>query len=96
MSRAAAGKPLCFVQVGLESLIMPAADANKLMALLASAVACERDWPSGLRSERYIVKDRPLKVSIETIHPSQVDMPPGASPEPTARPKRRLLTGGGL
>jgi hypothetical protein len=92
VSRAAAPKPLCLVQVGLETLIMPAADAQKLMALLTNAVECDRDWKAGLR-ERFVVKEQPLRVSIETISASQVVMPESAAPVAAARGQRLRLKG---
>lgn len=67
-------RPMACVQLGgLDEYMLPFADAQRLVAIMANAVSCRRQYRSG-DGWLYEVDQphRPVDVELRTVHPGQV------------------------
>lgn len=80
---AAHAKQYCIVTLGFQRLLLPKAQALKLMDLASTAMTVDLDYSGN--GIRYRVEN-PLEVEVTTVRPGQLVMPT-AELKP-ARPKR--------
>lgn len=83
---------LCFVQVGLEQMLIPHEDALALMRLVKRAVLCNRDYRDG--TFRYTPVDR-VEVSVQTVRQDQIVARAPAPDYPGPERRKPLLIEGG-
>jgi len=83
---ASQAKQYCIVTLGYQRLLLPKAQALKLMDLASTAMTVDYDYSGD--GIRYRV-EAPLEVEVTTVRPGQVVMP-AAEMNPT-RPKRGQL-----
>ncbi len=60
---------LCVITIDHYSLLMPATDGLKMMALLGRAKKAERDW--GNLDDRYFIGERPNR-ELKVVSPKNV------------------------
>lgn len=81
--------PMACVTIDFVHLLMPAADAMKVVALMGQAVRVEPDWKTGRRNMTYEVAPDPIIVAYVAVRADQVVMPAGAeatAPHPARQP----------
>lgn len=72
MSRATPPKTICAIEIGYSTFVMPLDKALKVMALMEDSVSCEKHYAE--REFRFRLREKP-EVTVQTIKPSQCDMP---------------------
>lgn len=73
MTRANTASPMCFISVGMTDVLMPVEKGLKLVALLQSAVECDRRYE--LRGYAYMPSIEPLRVEFALVNADQLRAP---------------------
>ena len=76
---------MCCVRIGYQSLLMPAAQAMKVVEMLQSAVTCKEDYTGG--HSTYQVGPQP-NVEMSFVRPDQVRAPTSPEEQPGYAPLR--------
>lgn len=83
MTRTAKPIPMCVVEVGYQTFLLPSSEGMKLVQLMQNAFAVEATYED--QSYSYFVKEQP-EVELKLVKPSQIRK----RFESTAEPVRRL------
>lgn len=79
-------EPMCAVDIGYQTYLMPATAGMKLVQLLTQAVECDKDYEDG--GYVYTAGDQ-VSVSYRNVRSAQIRMPAGKT-EPVPRRLPRL------
>lgn len=82
MTRAAKSVPMCVVEIGYQTFLLPSSDGMKLVQLMQSAFAVEATYED--RCYSYFVKEQP-EVELKLVKPSQIRQRFEGASEPVRR-----------
>ncbi|WAC71121.1 hypothetical protein OU995_16110 [Roseateles sp. SL47] len=84
---AIAQKPMAYVEIGHDGYLVPLADGQRLVGILASAVKARQDYRGGLEMVYEVQHEaEPARASLTIVQPKQVVV---AREEPEASHKHR-------
>lgn len=69
---------MCAVQIGYQTVLMPAASGMKVVALLADAMDCNQHHDDDFRPVYEV--GEPLSVQYKSVRPGQIRLPQRAQP----------------